>query len=275
MKYCIFDFNQAEVIKIEGLDVEDLLILQYIKDSIASPSMEHRLDNKEYYVWLNHARVLQDLPILNMKESRFRQKLKNLIQLDLIKTISISEKGLKGTKSFYTITPKCEQLYYEPGRKNSTRSPEPGRKNSTSYNTISNISNNDKFLGSIKTLQDNNKDNKIDRYMELYRKHCGNFQRVRKLTEDRKRMILTIIDKFTWDEITEAFDKANESDFMQGKCDGTWKADFEFFLKEKNMVKILEGKYDNRTKRKQSADGLPVPKKVTKEELENEYIYKF
>lgn len=47
-----------------------------------------------------------------------------------------------------------------------------------------------------------------------------------------------------WIEVVK---RLAESDFCQGKNDRGWKADFEFLLRAESHVKIMEGKYDNRS----------------------------
>lgn len=112
MKYSILGFNQEEVIKIPELDLTDLLLLQYIKDAIASPTMQHKTDDTEIsYVWLYHEKILEDLPILNIKENMLSKRLKKLCGLDLIKSMQIANDDRRGSKAFYTITEKCECLY--------------------------------------------------------------------------------------------------------------------------------------------------------------------
>jgi hypothetical protein len=40
--------------------------------------------------------------------------------------------------------------------------------------------------------------------------------------------------------------KILQSDFLCGKNDRGWRADFDFFIKPETHIKIMEGKYDNR-----------------------------
>ena len=45
----------------------------------------------------------------------------------------------------------------------------------------------------------------------------------------------------------DALKIALQSDFLNGKNDNNWKADFEWIFLPTNFVKILEGKYTNKT----------------------------
>ena len=114
----------------------------------------------------------------------------------------------------------------------------------------------------------------VDNFVRLYHKHCFNLPKVRQLSDKRINAIKKIIMKYSQEDIIEVFDNANNSDFLLGKCEGTWKADFDFILREDKFLNILEGKYGGHKEQK-AADGLKIGKKATKEEIENEYIYKF
>ena len=50
---------------------------------------------------------------------------------------------------------------------------------------------------------------------------------------------------YTPEQLDEVFRKAQESSFCTGLNDRHWKADFDWLLNESNLVKVLEGKYDN------------------------------
>ena len=54
------------------------------------------------------------------------------------------------------------------------------------------------------------------------------------------------------EDLHEAFKKAEASDFLKGKNESNWQADFDWILKDANLAKILDGKYDNRQSRSQN-----------------------
>ncbi|NLJ37636.1 MAG: hypothetical protein GX432_02615 [Candidatus Atribacteria bacterium] len=41
---------------------------------------------------------------------------------------------------------------------------------------------------------------------------------------------------------------AGESDFLNGKSEKGWKANFEWIMRPENFIKIMEGNYENKTK---------------------------
>lgn len=67
------------------------------------------------------------------------------------------------------------------------------------------------------------------------------------LTKKRREALrLRLNDPFFVASWRAAIDKAKASDFCNGGGETGWRADFEWFLKPESVVKLVEGKYDNR-----------------------------
>jgi hypothetical protein len=78
---------------------------------VASPTMKHKIENDNSYVWISHSKILEDLPILDIGSDRLKRILKHLVDVGLVETTkSLSE--MKGTRTYFKITEKCEQLKY-------------------------------------------------------------------------------------------------------------------------------------------------------------------
>ena len=92
------------------------------------------------------------------------------------------------------------------------------------------------------------KTSEIDNIKDLYNEHCFNLPKILKLTDKRIKAIKNIIKKYSAEEIIQAFDLANSSDFLIGNNDRGWKADMDFILREDKFVNILEGKYGGKKK---------------------------
>jgi hypothetical protein len=69
------------------------------------------------------------------------------------------------------------------------------------------------------------------------------FPKVTKLSEARKKVIKARLKTYSEDEIEETFVLAEQSDFLKGKNDRNWNADFDWLMKDSNMAKVLDGKY--------------------------------
>lgn len=88
--------------------------------------------------------------------------------------------------------------------------------------------------------------NKPQQLADRYNAICTSLPRVVRLTDKRRRAVRLIHDKgYTPEQLDEAFRRAQASSFCAGQNDRHWKADFDWLLNENNLVKVLEGKYDN------------------------------
>ena len=88
--------------------------------------------------------------------------------------------------------------------------------------------------------------NKPQQLADRYNAICTSLPKVVRLTDKRRRAVRLIHDKgYTPEQLDEAFRRAQASSFCTGQNDRHWKADFDWLLNENNLVKVLEGKYDN------------------------------
>ena len=90
--------------------------------------------------------------------------------------------------------------------------------------------------------------------LDLYHQICVSYPKLRKPSTARQKRINARINSFTLDDFRLLFEKAEASDFMKGKNDRGWSANFDWMMNENNMLKVLEGNYDNKSspKNKQS-----------------------
>ena len=83
--------------------------------------------------------------------------------------------------------------------------------------------------------------------VDAYHSICVSFPKVRTLTENRKKAInARMRTGYTLEDFKKLFEKAENSDFLKGKNNRNWSADFDWLIKDANMAKVLEGKYDNK-----------------------------
>ena len=116
MRFEVFGFNQKLVSEKYGknVDANDLLLLDYVIDAIASPTMKHIVKDDVAYVWLSQEKILADLPILNIGVESLRKKLKHLVELNLLNTEqSFASNNRGGSKTFYGVTETCFALRFE------------------------------------------------------------------------------------------------------------------------------------------------------------------
>lgn len=88
-----------------------------------------------------------------------------------------------------------------------------------------------------------------------YKETCVSLPAIRSLSENRKKAIRARLNSgYTQDDFITLFRKAQESDFLKGKNDRNWSADFDWLIKDANMAKVLEGKYDNKSESQESKE---------------------
>jgi len=93
--------------------------------------------------------------------------------------------------------------------------------------------------------------------VNLYNDKCGSkLPSVKYLSNDRKRSIKTAWNRIKGskeeklDTFTNLFIMANNNPFLTGNNDRSWTADFNWLIKEKSMVKVLENGYTSGTRKK-------------------------
>lgn len=99
-----------------------------------------------------------------------------------------------------------------------------------------------------KEIEDKDPPVPYEEIKELYNSTCNSLSKVRSVSSTRKRHLKARWKQldFNIDTFREAFEKVEASDFCTGKNDRGWKADFDWLIKnDNNIIKVLEGKYDN------------------------------
>lgn len=106
----------------------------------------------------------------------------------------------------------------------------------------------DKNSDKIATPKKHKSEVDFDFIVKLFHDRCPSFPRVIKITDKRKTKIRLRFEEmgFSFERLQEVFDKAENSMFLRGDNNRSWKADFDWMMaNSQNWVKILEGKYDN------------------------------
>lgn len=104
--------------------------------------------------------------------------------------------------------------------------------------------------------------------VDMYHEECPSLPKVRSLSDTRKKHINARLKEHSMDELRLAFQKAEASDWCTGRS-GDWKCNLEWMMKsENNLLKILEGNYDNRNsiKEKTISDMRKITEGMTAEE---------
>lgn len=107
------------------------------------------------------------------------------------------------------------------------------------------------------TQEDKNIRNKEDIHSELlpydeivdaWNRICISLPRVQKLTDARRRKIKARLEQNDLGDILNAMKAVEASDFLSGRGGG-WRASFDWLMNsDSNIIKVLEGNYENRQK---------------------------
>ena len=78
---------------------------------------------------------------------------------------------------------------------------------------------------------------------DMYNNTCVSFPRLTKLSDARKKAIKARLNTYTVEDFQKLFTMAEESDFLKGKNNSNWSANFDWLIKDSNMAKVLDGNY--------------------------------
>jgi len=100
-----------------------------------------------------------------------------------------------------------------------------------------------------KRIEDNKniKEENRNKVVEIYNTYCVNLPRVQKLTDKRNKSIDNFLKEFTEEQFEDICKIANSTNFLIGKNDNGWKADFDFLMRIDKATNVIEGKYNNET----------------------------
>lgn len=91
MRSHIFSFSQQALINLK-IGLNEALILDYIINFLNNTKSKTQTINQKLYIWISIPKLLEDLPILNIKERMLRTVLENLEQKNIIKRKFIDKK---------------------------------------------------------------------------------------------------------------------------------------------------------------------------------------
>lgn len=83
--------------------------------------------------------------------------------------------------------------------------------------------------------------------VQMYNEICVSLPRIIKTSKQRKKAINARLKSYTIEEIKRCFELAEASDFLKGSNNSNWSADFDWLMKDGNIAKVLDGKYQNKT----------------------------
>ena len=136
------------------------------------------------------------------------------------------------------------------------------------YNNISFITEKE---SNTKVLPKKNENINYQEIVDKYNSICVSLSKVKKISNARKKAINARLKMYSLDEITEVFRIAEASNFLKGANNINFKATFDWLMADKNIAKVLEGKYDNDKAfgKKTSFNNKPTEKPKTTNKFNN------
>ena len=265
---------------------KDLIKLLGLEEAI----MLGELASEQYY-WQKENRLVEDAwffsTIENIEENtglsghKQRKALKSLEDMGLIEQ---KIKGIPAKRYIRIIEEQVFNLFNSKSLKNLTTGCKKneeldvknfnGNKNNINNNNIK-INNNivpEDEKPDMENLYVDTKQQKNNNIINLYSEICTNLPSIKKINDTRKKALNKFAKEFTEDEIKQIFNLANSSEFLIGKNDRGWKADFDFILRTDKATAILEGKYSNKTcEPKQPIKALKVDTRTEEEYIREMY----
>lgn len=237
----------------EKFGVDGAIIIENLKFWIDKnkANKKHFYDN-DYWTY-NSTRAFTELfPYWTQRQ--IERILKNLEKEGAIKTGNYNKVGYDRTK-WYGITQTVKSIYAN------------GEMEITKH--VNGIT---QTVGPIPYINTDIKTNiKTYNYEEIIEVWNSNKKLpfIRSLSQKRKDKIKLRINEVGEEEFKTAITKLNDSDFATGKNDKNWKATIDWLVEnDNNIVKVLEGRYDNKDNSTENKKELTEEQKILKKRLE-------
>ena len=85
----------------------------------------------------------------------------------------------------------------------------------------------------------------VKQVVAVYLEKCVNMPSIRVITDKRKSAVMARISQHSLATVSEMLTIAGNSEFLNGKNNRGWVADFDWLFKPENFVKVIERKYEN------------------------------
>lgn len=185
---------------------------------------------------------------LNTSEGRLSKCMSELVNAGVVEKVRQKNGNLYGKNVYWLIHKEIPVSEVEDLRHNNFR----GIENRGVENRgieVRGIENVGTTINSITNNSITNNNIDYSATQNMYNEICISFPRVTKLSDHRKKAIKARLNSgYTMDDFWKLFEMAESSSFLKGKNDRNWSANFDWLIKDTNMIKVLEGNYADRQK---------------------------
>lgn len=273
MKYSILGFYQQAVLAITKdviveqkngeypktktlkLDCIDLLILQDVADFMNRKKIiKYTVDDKIYFS-IQYSAIIDDLPILGIKQQALSDRLSKLVELELLEKVVI--KNQAGSFIAFRLGEKYESIKYtltesEIGTSSTLHS----QKYSTTFAEVADYG--PKYSSTNNSYTKKEKEDKssfpkerldYDEILAKWKEICPDLPQPRIINDDRKKAIRELLKKnnATIEDLYKAFQMISISSHCNAKTERnkTWKATLNWLINDTKgcFNRLLEGEF--------------------------------
>lgn len=209
-------------------------IAHWIKHNEANETNYH---DGTYWTYNSTRAFTEIFPYASQRQ--IQTALKKLIENGLLKTGNYNKSAYDRTL-WYALTEKGKSILHH-GKMEMTEN-------------VNAITSDVKPIPTINTTI-NTTINSYKKVVDLYNETCVSFPKVTALSDRRKKAIHARLNTYSFDDFKKCFEMAEQSDFLKGKNNRDWQANFDWMIKDANMAKILDGNYNKPAHTSAKKDG--------------------
>jgi hypothetical protein len=256
---------------------DDLCLLCYLFGWFTYAKSKVQLLGERKFVWLHFERAVEELPLLFNPGARMPSRRNQLCcKLDRLRTLGLVETTKGGRRLFFRLTDLGLKLTRRDERRSLSIAKSLAIITKLHDDTVTSEQD-----GTVTPLRDEYLSTYIDETVtkETERKESpprsplpgeaesvilfwNSFPElpgVKTSTPNRARKILKRLgDPFWREHWRECIQRFSQSDYLKGGGQNGWRANFDWFLEGDSLAKIMEGAYDNRPQKPNSAFGMIV-----------------
>ena len=247
---------------------------QILEYEVENKETNEKILKKDKFMWITYDYLYSQIPLVGSK-STFIRKTGELVEKGFLKKqVTNSKKGKKGTFLYISFGTKFSELLEYETENTPTQNDnegyskrEGGLPNLDRGGTQNDKEGYSKWVDKDSSLTDPSLIDSSIRDRESVEKEKINFSSVceeiknkwveiahkfnlsgvkLKINDKRKKAIKILLNEYTIEELLQAMDKIHISKFLQGDNKNNWQITFDWLISKSNLLKVLEGNYDDK-----------------------------
>ena len=247
---------------------------QILEYEVENKETNEKILEKDKFMWITYDYLYSQIPLVGSK-STFIRKTGELVEKGFLKKqVTNSKKGKKGTFLYISFGTKFSELLEYETENTPTQNDNEGysKREGGLPNLDRGATQNDKggyskWVDKDSSLTDPSLIDSSIRDRESKKEEKNNFSSVceeiknkwveiahkfdlsgvkLKINDKRKKAIKILLNEYTIEELLQAMDKIHISKFLQGDNKNNWQITFDWLISKSNLLKVLEGNYDDK-----------------------------